>query len=525
MREDKGLDDEDGDVWEPDAVAPVGPDVLSGGDAGAAAAAVPSSEVADEGAGPPKASLELVELDLNGPIETVSESSDGAVEHSLTEFTSRETEAGLESGSATLDRGVVSESVPVPPDAMFYGPHGEFALAVAEATEAYAPAVLLSTMAAWGALMGARFTVEIGDAAHGPNMFVVLVGQSAESRKGTAIRPVGKAFDSGKLGGISGPLPVARGFNSHKGLLNYFMPEVSKDEDGTERSDWGDPRLWWVEDEFTKVLNASQAKGAAGQMGPTIRELWDGNSIENRISGETIVIPADRHHVSMVGAITMIELQDRMPDTDFFGGTGNRMLWVPVPTVSEDRWKLDGANTPRSVIGRYVDYMADARGRLPIGSHAGMEILEQPGGPAWIDFNGALRRKLVKMPERSKERLLHGRAPAYVARMALNFALADGMGRFEDRHVEAAVATWEWLASGMSWMFGGSTGDHQYDYYLAGIPEPGESPMSARKQKELFGNKYFELRARAISEGRAITMVGTNSGRPVKGIVSTRRRK
>src|ERR1700675_3494600 len=77
---------------------------------------------------------------------------------------------------------------PEPPDgAAYHGLAGEIVEAIAPHTEADPVAVLVQLLVAYGALIGGGAWFEVEADRHYPNEFAVLVGDSALSRKGSAL--------------------------------------------------------------------------------------------------------------------------------------------------------------------------------------------------------------------------------------------------------------------------------------------------------------------------------------------------
>jgi len=98
----------------------------------------------------------------------------------------------------------MSELLPVPsgwPEppapAAYYGLAGEIVGAIAPHTEADPVAVLVQLLVACGALIGRGGWFEVEATRHYANEFAVLVGDSAVSRKGSALGHVNLVMSSG----------------------------------------------------------------------------------------------------------------------------------------------------------------------------------------------------------------------------------------------------------------------------------------------------------------------------------------
>src|SRR5580658_3836880 len=85
----------------------------------------------------------------------------------------------------------VPEGWPEPPDpAAYHGLAGEIVWAIAPHTESDPVAVVVQLLVAYGALTGGGAGFMVARTRHYPNEFAVLIGDSAVSRKGTALGQV-----------------------------------------------------------------------------------------------------------------------------------------------------------------------------------------------------------------------------------------------------------------------------------------------------------------------------------------------
>ena len=81
----------------------------------------------------------------------------------------------------------LADDFPAPPtEAAFYGLAGEIVKASSPETEADPAALLVHLLAEVGNMVGRSVYMEAGSARHHLNLFIVLVGETSKSRKGTA---------------------------------------------------------------------------------------------------------------------------------------------------------------------------------------------------------------------------------------------------------------------------------------------------------------------------------------------------
>ena len=84
---------------------------------------------------------------------------------------------------------------PVLDKAAYYGLAGEVVEALLPHTEAAAPALLLQYLASFGNMVGRKPYVRGGSTNHYPNIFVLIAGRTARSRKGTSAQDIRIVMD------------------------------------------------------------------------------------------------------------------------------------------------------------------------------------------------------------------------------------------------------------------------------------------------------------------------------------------
>ena len=142
---------------------------------------------------------------------------------------------------------------PEPPQgAAYHGLAGKIVRTIAPHTEADPVAILAQLLAGFGAAVGrgAWFTVEA--TRHHPNEFVIIVGDSAKSRKGSSWDHVARVISRADP---SFPARIATGLSSGEGLIWAVRDPVETDPTSAS----GEDRLLVLEPEFASVLkNASR---------------------------------------------------------------------------------------------------------------------------------------------------------------------------------------------------------------------------------------------------------------------------
>ena len=153
---------------------------------------------------------------------------------------------------------------PVIDEAAYYGLAGDIVRTIEPHTEADPVALLLQVLTLAGNVIGRSPYYQIESDYHRTNLFAVLVGDSAKSRKGTSlgrVRAIAKVADETwnserNRGGLS----------SGEGLIDAVRDQVQKynaKERQFEIIDPGvsDKRLMVVEPEFAGVLSVAERHG------------------------------------------------------------------------------------------------------------------------------------------------------------------------------------------------------------------------------------------------------------------------
>jgi hypothetical protein len=186
----------------------------------------------------------------------------------------------------------VPDGWPAPPDpAVYHGLAGEIVGTIAPHTEADPVAILSQLLVAFGAAAGRGAWFQIEATRHHPNQFLVLIGDSARSRKGSSWDHVHRLITG------ADPQVTARiltGLSSGEGLIHSVRDPAGQDPGASDR------RLLVIEPEFVSVLkNVSRE---ISTLSPTLRSAWDGRPLA--ILTRTAPARATGAHISVIGHIT-----------------------------------------------------------------------------------------------------------------------------------------------------------------------------------------------------------------------------
>ena len=298
----------------------------------------------------------------------------------------------------------------------YHGIAGEIVTEIAPQTEADPAAMLVSTLASAGAMIGDGPHVRIGAAKHPPRIWPLVIGRTSSGRKGESwaqtedvIIAADENFAANRL---------TSGLSTGEGIIAYFA------------GDDPDKRLLVVESEFARLLSASRREN--NTLSPVLRDLWDRGRAGIMTRGE----PVHCHgaHLVIIAHVTPRELLVKLSDSDISGGLLNRFLPVLVqrPHLLPDPAAVDVMAHGRELGGRIVK----ARDLGELCRDADAQAL-------WNDAYTAIARDEADGPLGE----ILARGPSYTMRLALTYALLDGAPRIGFAHLRAALAVWAFAAA------------------------------------------------------------------------------
>jgi hypothetical protein len=329
----------------------------------------------------------------------------------------------------------VPEGWPEPPEEdAYYGLAGDIVNTLAPHTEADPVAVLVQLLVACGALVGRGAWFEVEATRHYANEFAVLVGDSALSRKGSALGHVKRL-----LGEVEEDFPsrMKKGLSSGEGVVWSLRDRHGEDPDAS------DHRLLVTEPEFSRVLSGRELSS----LSPVLREAWDGEDLGTLTRNSPL--SATGAHLALIGHITAAELRHCSTTISIANGFLNRFLFVAcrrTQLLPEGGQRDPLAKTPLK--GALALALEHARGAGELRLHSDAKKL-------W-------KARYKQMSKRSMEGVtgaLTARAEAHSIRLALIYALLDGASAIKREHLQAAFALWEYAARSAVWALGDATGD------------------------------------------------------------------
>ena len=172
---------------------------------------------------------------------------------------------------------------PTMDEAAYYGIAGDIVRAIRPHTEADLVAILVQTLASAGNAIGRGPYYQVEGDRHGPNIYTIIVGETAKGRKGTGAGRVRQIME------VADPLWVRErmhsgGLSSGEGVIWAVRDEIRQWERQDKRGnakrvevivDPGitDKRLYIIETEFSAALAVMRREGNI--VSRIIRDAWD----------------------------------------------------------------------------------------------------------------------------------------------------------------------------------------------------------------------------------------------------------
>ena len=340
-------------------------------------------------------------------------------------------------------------------------------------TESDPAGLLLSVLAFFGNCVGHGPYYQVENTRHGPNLFVLKVGDSSKARKGTGEdrafflfrhaddqwtgRRIHTGLSSGE--GVIWEVrdPIVKLLRDGKGA-NAVMVEETVD------AGVADKRLLVIESEFSGALRAMQREG--NLLSRVLRDAWDKGNLATMTKNAPA--RATGACISIIGHITAAELRECLDRTEMANGFANRFVFA---CVRRSKFLPFGGNLPEG------DAIAMGH-RLRQAVQVAREICQVGMSPAAADAWQRIYREL------SADRpgllgSLTARAEAQVVRLAMIYALIAGRPQIELDHLTAAVAVEEFSRKSVEYIFGDSLGDPVADTILCALKSAGSPGLNS----------------------------------------------
>lgn len=365
----------------------------------------------------------------------------------------------------------------------FHGILREIVKVGTENSEATSVAIAMNVITRFSAMIGRGAYTNIGDTRLHCRPFAILVGNTAMGRKGTSENLPHRVFNraeeilkvraSGK-GNIAGfdyqPLCVVQGgLASGEGLAFKVRDDSERvGKDGAPL--WHgvtDKRLLVIESEFATV--AAKCRGDKSILSPTIRNAWDGKTLENLTKTEPY--RATNPHIVIVGHITGSELVKRVDEVEISNGLLNRFL---ICHVGREKLVAHPKPVPDEKVEALAIKIADAVQHATPQGYEVSDAMELAMDMEAEEYWSKIYPKLSKALS-GRVGALMARAAPYGRMLSMIFALLDSTTTIGIVHIKAAEAWLAYVEESIRYIF-------------------GEHEQHAKSQDaELLAEKIFEI--------------------------------
>jgi hypothetical protein len=393
----------------------------------------------------------------------------------------------------------------------YWGLAGDIVGALGPITEADEAGMLVQFLICFGNAIGRNPHFRVGAAEHHSNLFGVLVGRTARSRKGTSWAEIQRFFEDTDLV-WAGRCLLPGGLASGEGLVWAVRDPIEmkrkpkkgsrQDQDITTIVDEGakDKRLLVIETEFASALRVIRREGNI--LSTTIRCAWDKGDLANLTKQSAA--RATGAHISIIGHITREELLRELSAAEGNNGFANRFLWV---CVRRTQFLPFGGRlqeeTSRGLLHRLQAALTAARktGELRFTKQA----------------RGLWCRVYPKLGEEVPGLLgaITSRSEPQVLRLSLLYALLDRSSFIDKNHLRAGLAVWRYCEDSARYIFGDKFGDPVVDTTLRHLRRTAEG-LTRTDIREIFSRNRSETEIsnalRVLEEHRLAKCVREETG-------------
>jgi hypothetical protein len=400
---------------------------------------------------------------------------------------------------------------PRPELALSHGVIGDFLRRVEHETEAHPVALAGTLLAGIGSCIGRGPHAIVGRTYHYTNLFLAVVGNTGAGRKGTGgdiVRDCLRPADETWATWCQSPNLVS-GEGVVEALRDPIVKIVPKKGGGPDdfeevTVDPGAPdkRLLLTCTELASAFKAANRENSI--LSQTLREAWDGKTLRTMAKNAARI--ATDPHLSIVGHVTRQELVKVARESDIFGGTMNRFLFLlsERARLLPHGGDLDDLGTVPARIG---DVIAFARGvgrvrRSPAANRLWESVYHELTTPVGTDLLAAVL----------------SRGEAQTLRLSLLMALVAKRATIEADDLAAALDLWRYAAASARVVFG-QVHDPLFERIVAAVQEhPGmtRTQLYRRIGRTVGADALVAALARVRSAGACSCVKEQTGGRPAE---------
>ena len=269
-----------------------------------------------------------------------------------------------------------------------------------------------------------------------------------------------------------------------------------------------DKRLLIDEREFQQALTVMQRQG--NTLSTVVRDAWDCRQVLETLTKKEPT-KATKPFLSIGGHITLDELKESLDRTAMANGYANRFLMAFIHRSKE--LPLGGDDV-------------DLTGLIERGArrHRWLPRVERVN---LTDGAKQLWCEIYPVLSAGQPGLLGAitaRAEAQTMRLALIYALLDGVGEIDRVHIQAGLAMWAYCEASARYIFGDLLGNKTADAILATLRRRAPSGLTRSEISDVFGRNrssgdIFQALELLLTSGKArfvTTPSGRRGGRPLE---------
>ena len=398
-----------------------------------------------------------------------------------------------------------------------YGLAGEILQTIEPHSEADPASLLIHVLTFFGDVVGRKPHFRVENDRHGVNLFAVTVGETANSRKGTAAGRAKQVFekvppppeqDADTWSGLR----CRNGLSTGEGLIWHVRdPIPSLDRNRADDPGESDKRLCVLESEFAQTLKVMNRPG--NTLSPVLRNAWDGHDVLETLT-KTRPARATGAHISVFGHITQDELLRHLTTTEAGSGFANRFLWN---CARRSKNLPRGSPVPADALERVTTAVAAA---VAYASEVDELDFDDEANELWYE----------EYPQLGTGRFglfgaVTARAEPQVLRLSCIYALMDRSNVVRAQHLRAGLAVWKYCKDSARYIFGDLIGDPDADEIRRALRLRPEG-LTRTEIRNLFQrNRRAEDISRALSvlerHGLARRQDERTGGRPTERWIST----
>ena len=350
----------------------------------------------------------------------------------------------------------LDEWIPPIDQAAYYGLAGDYVRLLSPQTEADPVALLTNFLVTSGSMFGRESHAIADGRMHYPSEFLILVGHTGKSRKGTSAAHTLKIANQVRenfskdcvLSGLSSGEGLVKGVSDGKKLGLYqflgFLPE------------------------FGGLLTVARREG--NNISAILRQSWDCDPL--RVLTKQDPLNVSDYCLAIIGHITPPELLNGLSSTDMVNGLANRFLFVK---VRRSQFLPEGGQDvdTSQIVKRLHSALQSAQNRGRLGRDDAAKELWAEAYPQLAEPPAGLKGELC------------ARGDAHTLRLSLIYALLDGAGQIQLPHLQAALAVWRYCEASVASIFAARLGDTEADKILRAV---ASGPRTLTEMHKVFGN-------------------------------------